>query len=209
MNGKNEQRVFLAMIVVFFVLLAWIVVRKHSSKSFAVSPETATITEPMAATNSDSRPPKPTAPAIVASFQNKSQIASAPENSPASSAGNSPPRASNLPLTKVMPDKKTLRDEVAENPEETPKALLAFSVDIAQRMEAASPSPAASLRLFGELEECVLENDKTHEPARAAQALCLLNANRLGLRSNELKSRYKDLENRANPDVVKLTHVMF
>jgi hypothetical protein len=208
MNGKNEQRVFLAMIVVFFVLLAWIVARKHSPNSLAVSPEAVTMIEPMAAPNSDSSLSKPTAPAIVASFQNKPNTPSAPENLPASSVGNSLPRASSLSLAKVMPDKKTLRDEVAKNPEETPKALLAFSVDIAQRMEAASSSPAAAAQLFGELEECVLENDQTNEPARAAQALCLLNANRLGSQSSGLKSRYKDLENRANPDVVKLTRAM-
>ena len=204
-----EKRVFVGMTVVFFVLLAWIVVRKQtftvsmppSGETFVAAPAELPLS-PNAKFDTENKNTPTT------SLQEKTGIKEIDHS------GSSPNKRTLPPLIKIVPNQMTLREEVRKNPEETPKSLLLFSLDLGERMEEAGSSTSSTDKFFGELEECVLEKskdnagDSSNQPAQTAQALCLLNANRLAQTHEELKGRYKDLELHAAPAIVSLTHSM-
>ncbi len=100
------------------------------------------------------------------------------------------------------PSRDAVREEVAKNPHGTPHSMIEFSGRLAARMEQALENEEEAGKLFSELENCVRAADATTLPVRA---VCLSNANRLGLRWPEsLGENQRRLEGAANADVRKL-----
>jgi hypothetical protein len=105
------------------------------------------------------------------------------------------------PVDQIAPPLKTLREEVAQNPHQTPIALLQFAQDLGDRLEAAEKSEPEARKFFDELETCVLNGAQ----AQSTRALCLANAKRLAGKYAAFGDRVTALKEKADPDIVRLT----
>lgn len=133
--------------------------------------------------------------------------ASTPTATPKSAGRNVEKKAADAaptrPLKDVTPNLAAIREEVAKNPHETPKALMAFSVSLSDRLQAALSSESESEKFFGELESCTQEQ-KT-DGSRSIAALCIVNARRLADKHPSLKQRYTELEASADKKALALS----
>src|SRR5665213_1288724 len=94
------------------------------------------------------------------------------------------------PLSALVPDKKTVREEVERDPHSTPPSLLKFSVELNHKQIAALLSEDRATAFLTELKTCALEK----ESLNSVQALCLLNAKRLAKSYPALQNEYQSLE---------------
>ena len=108
-----------------------------------------------------------------------------------------------LRVSQLAPDAGTLKTESRLRPGEPPVSLVEFNSDLAQKLDVARGSPAASARLFTELEECI------HSPrlreTDPTRAICLSNARALAAHSAELRPRFELLSREVGPFLRKLT----
>jgi hypothetical protein len=114
--------------------------------------------------------------------------------------------AARLPLKEKIPSGDTMREQVSKNPHGTPTALTGFSIALGEKMEAAQKSEPEAKALFQELQDCTLGTEQ--QGRHSIQALCLLNAKRLGQSFPALARDYEDLERRSDPRTVDLIHGM-
>lgn len=114
--------------------------------------------------------------------------------------------AARLPLKEKIPPAEALREQVAKNPHGTPAALTGFSIALGEKMDAAQKSEAEAKAFFNELEDCTLGREQ--QGRHSIQALCLLNAKRLGHAFPSLARDYEELERRSDPRTVDIIHGM-
>jgi hypothetical protein len=112
------------------------------------------------------------------------------------------PYASKPRLNQVIPTLEEIRNEVTEDPHNTPKSLIGFSIDIGERMRSVKNESEAT-DLFREFEDCLFH--KSNSSAQSIQALCLLNARRLSDQYKDLKNSYVALATRADRRVLEMS----
>lgn len=111
-----------------------------------------------------------------------------------------------LPLAEKIPPADKILDQVKKDPHATPPALVQFSLDLGDKMDAAQNSEPKARALFQELEDCTLGG--AQQGRNSIQALCLLNAKRLGNTFPSLARDYEQLERRSDPRTVDMIHGM-
>lgn len=103
-------------------------------------------------------------------------------------------------LETYLPRVEDVRAELNQDPHNTPKALLAFSVALSDQMDLALRSLPASRYLLAELQICASQ-DKT--PSSAA-AICIKNAYELSAKYEELTPDADALKSKAPPEAQQI-----
>ena len=86
-------------------------------------------------------------------------------------------------------------------------AILAFSVELTQRMNQLSADEAGAERAFAELEDCVL-NDR-QKNSNTVQALCILHAHKLSTKYPALNARFEQLATHADAESLRRAKALF
>ena len=81
-----------------------------------------------------------------------------------------------------------------------------FAADLGKRLRTALESEPASRQLFGELEECVLQDQRKSNTS--VQALCLDNARRLSVKYPSLSESFDKLKGNAPESIVRLSKLV-
>jgi hypothetical protein len=105
-----------------------------------------------------------------------------------------------------FPTLKEVREQVSQDPHQTPQALIQFAKDLSARAEVAKQSQASAQEFFGVLEDCLSSgNDPSETVPIPAQLTCLMTAEEFAkLYPDELSSRLKPLQQNASPELKRI-----
>jgi cytoskeletal protein RodZ len=95
-----------------------------------------------------------------------------------------------------------IRNEVAQNPEQTPKSLIAFSVNLGKQIDVALKSKSEATKLSQNLVQCAAGDGESKN--HSVEALCLSGAKELSQKFPELLDNYKKAVSLADPSVAKM-----
>jgi hypothetical protein len=129
----------------------------------------------------------------------------APSSESANSAA-AAPKPFTAFLMQVTPSREALSAEVAKNPHETPRALIAFSISLHERLKAAIQEPDKAPEFFDQLENCVRAPEQ--QGNTNVESLCLQTARRLSEKIPNLTGRLAQLESGAEPEALKLSQAV-
>ncbi len=106
------------------------------------------------------------------------------------------------PVEKLIPKIEDIREEIAQDPHQTPQSLLNFAVELSEKMDVALRSREASEFLLSELKDCTAgEKVKT---APSASAACIKNAYELSAKYDELRHEADLVNSQADPEAQKI-----
>lgn len=103
------------------------------------------------------------------------------------------------------PSLKTLRDDVAKNPHETPQALLRFGADLGVRMEEAKKDKNSAIQLLSELKGCSQPASVDDSPVQA-RAICLVTAREIAQIWPDLKNSVEEVVSGADSKARELAN---
>lgn len=133
------------------------------------------------------------------------QISATPSNAPEPAPGKIPD-ASPSPessLVKQLPLPDQIREQAINDPHAPPPAGAAFALQLADQLEIAVKSEAASIQFLRELDACAA-NSKPGTIVPSVQALCLQAARELATKHPSLMKEVEEVFDRAEPETAAL-----
>ncbi len=153
-------------------------------------------------------PEKPAEP-VSSSIESAPVLSAAPAIRPAQPAPSQPPGTRPKPVSQKFPTVASTvpridrqREEIQKNPHGPSSSTIEFSVGLENRYEASVKSPELRAQFFNELEDCVLKPEESGD--HPIEALCLDQARRLSEVDSNLKTKYAQIIEKADPKTVSL-----
>jgi hypothetical protein len=107
-----------------------------------------------------------------------------------------------------LPTARQLQEEAARDPHSPSRAVVRFSVELQDKIQAALESEARSNELFPALDQCATGEGSSEAPAESARLLCLSGASQLAEKYPAFRARYENLESRMPDRIVRLRKLM-
>jgi hypothetical protein len=107
-----------------------------------------------------------------------------------------------------LPTVRQVQEEAARDPHAPSRAIVRFSVELQDKIEAALETEAKSNEFFPELDHCATGESSGEAPAESARLLCLSGAGQLAEKYPALRARYENLESRMPDRLVRLRKLL-